>query len=121
MSWLRIDDGFIEHERIDPLSDRALRLHVAALCHCARNLTDGHVTEKNTKVLRARASNATQRHIDELLAAGVWQKNGDGYVIRDYLDYNPAAEKVREERASAAERMRNVRANVQPNVRRNKQ
>lgn len=120
MSWLKIDDGFVEHFRVDPLSDRAFRLHVAALCHCSRNLTDGHVSTKNVRVLRARSNNAGVKHVDELLEAGLWVQNGDGYVIRDYLDYNPSAEKVRQERSKAAERMRDVRANVHPNVRGNK-
>jgi len=110
MTWLRIDDGFVEHERIDPLSDRAFRLHLAALCHCARNLTDGHVTTKNVVVLRARANNANRKHIDELLAAGVWEPNGDGYIIRDYLDYNPSADTVKDDRRKAADRMRSIRA-----------
>ena len=116
MSWLRIDDGFVEHERIDPLTDRSFRLHVAALCHCARNLTDGYVSDKNVKVLRVRANNATAKHVAELVDAGVWVPVEDGYVIRDYLDYNPPADKVREERRRAAERMRSVRANVRANV-----
>ena len=41
MAWLRIDDGFVEHPKVYDLSDRSFRLHVAAHCYSARNLTDG--------------------------------------------------------------------------------
>lgn len=109
MAWLKLDDGFVEHERIDPLSDKAFRLHVTALCLCARKLTDGRITDKDAKVILVRAG-ASNRHISELLDLGLWRNGGEGYEIRDYLDYNPSAEKVREERRRAAERMRNMRA-----------
>lgn len=108
MAWLRIDDGFVEHERVEPLSDKAFRLHVTALCMCARKLTDGHISEKDALVTRT-ITGARQRHIEELELYGLWQLNGDGYQIRDYLDYNPTAEQVREERRKAADRMRRIR------------
>jgi len=119
MAWLKIDDGFPEHPRIDPLSAKAFRLHVTALCLVARKLTDGRVTDKDAQVCRVRAG-ATASSVAELEAAGLWERNGAGWAIRDYLDYNPSAEQVKEERERAAERMRHVRANVRPNRKVNK-
>lgn len=119
MAWLKLDDGFAEHPRIDPLSARAFRLHITALCLVARKLTDGHVTAKDAQVCRVRAG-AAASSVEELVDAGLWQPNGDGWVIRDYLDYNPSSEQVKEERARAAERMRHVRANVRKNKKENK-
>lgn len=125
MTWLRIDDGFVEHERIEPLTDKAFRLHVTGMCLCARQLTDGFVSDKNVRVCLL-ISGATRRNLHQLVAAGLWiPVDSDGansstnYTIRDYLDYNPSAEKVRADRAKAAERMRNVRGNVPPHVRAN--
>lgn len=109
MAWVKLDDGFVEHERIDPLSDKAFRLHLTALCMCARKLTDGYVSAKDVKVSRT-ICGAAAKHVDELVATGVWLSTGNGtYAIRDYLQYNPSAEQVREERRKAAERMRNRR------------
>lgn len=108
MAWLKLDDAFVDHERIEPLSDRAFRLHITALCLCARKLTDGHVSSKDVKVCRTLVA-AGPRHLAELENAGVWEPNGDGFQIRDYLDYNPSAEQVREERRKASERMRLIR------------
>ena len=119
MAWLKLDDGFPEHPRIDPLTARAFRLHITALCLVARKLTDGHITTKDAQVCRVRAG-ASPTNIDELVNAGLWQPNGNGWVIRDYLDYNPSAEQVKEDRQRAAERMRHVRANVRKNKRENK-
>lgn len=108
MSWLRIDDGFVENHKVEQISDRAFRLHVAALCHCARNLTDGQVSDKARKTLLIVVS-ASNKHVSELVSAGLWLKTEAGYVIKDYLEYNPDAATVKEQRARNAERQRDVR------------
>ncbi len=53
MPWLKIDDGFAEHRKIVGLNDRAFRLHVVALVYCARNLTDGHLTATEARIVCA--------------------------------------------------------------------
>jgi hypothetical protein len=112
MAWAKLDDQFAEHTRIAPLSDKAFRLHVAAICLAARKLTDGHITYTDARVLQA-LTRARTRHIDELLGAGVWTENGGaGWVIRDYLDYNPSAETVKERRAKWTERQNRKRGNT---------
>ena len=103
MAWARIDDQYAEHPRIVGLTDRSFRLQTAAICLANRKLTDGHLGDADTRVLLA-LTKATKRHIEELIAAGVWTKNGHGYVIRDYLDWNPDAETVKERRRKDNER-----------------
>lgn len=102
MSWLKIDDGFAEHPKIIDLSDRAFRLHVAALCYTARNLTDGVLSARSVQVCSALAS-ASRRHIVELREAELWVEFNDGYLIKDYLDYNPSASEVKELRKSRSD------------------
>lgn len=110
MSWAKLDDQFAEHPRIIGLSAKAFRLHVSSICLAARKLTDGHVSQRDTKLLHAVAG-TNKRHTEELVEAGVWETNGDGgYVIRDYLDYNPPAEQVKERRKAERERLRKIRA-----------
>lgn len=109
MAWLKLDDGFAEHPKIDPLSARAFRLHVTALCLVARKLTDGHVTAKDAQVCRLLAG-ANKANVAELEQAGLWETVGDGWLIRDYLDYNPSAERVKAERERWAESKRKTRS-----------
>lgn len=114
MAWLRIDDGFGEHEKIIDLSDRSFRLHVVSLCYCARNLTDGKLTAKRVAAVCA-ITGARRANLAELVDAGLWIENGsDGYIIKDYLEYNPTAEeakKRRKERSEAGKRGANNRWN----------
>lgn len=91
MSWLRIDDGFVEHEKVIGLSDRAFRLHMGALCFCARNLTDGRLNSASIRMVSGLVS-ATKKHVSELETAGLWLPNADGFEVKDYLEYNMDAE-----------------------------
>lgn len=45
MTRLKTDDRYPEHRKIRRLSDAAYRLHHTALCACAKDETDGLVTE----------------------------------------------------------------------------
>lgn len=103
MAWARLDDQFVEHPRIVGLTDRAFRLQVAAICHANRKLTDGHISTHDAKVLCAMTSAGPAR-IAELVDAGVWETNGDGWQLRDYLQWNPPAEIVKERRRKDKER-----------------
>jgi hypothetical protein len=110
VTWLKIDDGFVENEKVDGVNDRSFRLHVAALCYCARNLTDGYLSAKGVKVVCAVVA-GSKRHVLALVAAGLWvplEELGT-YEIKNFLDYNPTADEVKEERRKARERMKALR------------
>lgn len=101
MPWVKLDDSFTDHEKVEALSDRAFRLHVAGLCFCARMLTDGVIV---TDRVRRLLPKVTKGMVDELLAAGVWLTHPEGFEVHGYLDYNPSKEKVLETRAATAAR-----------------
>lgn len=101
MPWLKVDDAFTDHPKIEALSDRGFRLHVAGMCFCARLLTDGHIPADRVRRL---LPSVTKRMLDELVTEGCWVKVEDGYRVHGYLDYNPSKEKVLHERAAAAAR-----------------
>ena len=95
MTWAKLDDGFPEHPKVIGLSDAAFRTHVAAICYAARNLTDGHIPAAALLAV----SRGKPKAVAELHAAGVWHENGgEGYIIHDYLEYNPSKERVERER-----------------------
>lgn len=106
MSWLKIDDGFFEHAKIEELSHAAFRLHVGGLCFCARLLTDGRVTESNLrKIAAAGRISSVRKYVDELVDARLWSEHPrGGWKIKDYLDYNPSSIQVKEQRRRNAER-----------------
>lgn len=141
MPWVRFDDTFSVHRKVEGLSDAAFRLHVSAVFWCARNLTDGFVPEEDLELVTARVR-SPERFAAELVRRGLWHRaeavtrNGDvdvtrnalvgdhetgcgsedcpvpegpGWVIHDYLEFQPSKEKVREEQSKNADRQRRYR------------
>lgn len=106
MVWVKLDDGFPDHEKVVGLSDGAFRAYVTALCGSARVLTDGRIGKERIKVWIGAA-----RRVDELLNAGLLERDEDGELrIHDYLRFNPSRAQVLAEREAAAERMRRSRS-----------
>ncbi|MFI0900600.1 hypothetical protein [Streptomyces sp. NPDC020983] len=107
MTWAKLDDRFPSHRKVALLSDRAFRLHVSAICWSAENLTDGHIGDRELPLItRIRGVKTTAQ---ELETAGLWDRGDDGWVIHDYLDYNPSREQVLLERKKNAERQERFR------------
>jgi hypothetical protein len=107
MPWVKLDDRFPSHRKIALLSDRAFRLHISALCWCSENLTDGRISDRElTLVAHIRGLKATAMQLED---AGVWDRTDDGWVIHDFLDYNPSREQVIAERKKNAERQEKFR------------
>lgn len=106
MSWVRLDDQFPIHRKVDSLSDPAFRLHVSAICWCARNLTDGCVSEADLDAAAPRTMKRPGRFVAELVRRGVWSSAADGWTIHDFLDYQPSKARVEEDRVKNAQRQR---------------
>ena len=101
MTWTKLDDDFPDRDAIFGLSDAAFRLHVSGLCHSNRLLTDGHLAAAKVPNLVPHFDPAT---VDELVAAGVWARTPDGYLIVDSLSDQPTRDQVEARRASDRQR-----------------
>lgn len=107
MPWVRLDEHFPEHRKILAAGGDAAWLHVCAISYAARNLTDGHIPATVLDRLSDRRHPA--KLAARLVEVGLWQLAPDGWMIHDFLDYQPSAAKVREGRDAAAERQRRAR------------
>lgn len=96
MPWVRVDDQFPMHRKVRPLSDKAFRLYVSALCWCNAHLTDGVIRTREL----AYVSDVTspKRYARELVDADLWCETSEGWQVHDYLEYQLSAIKVREAR-----------------------
>lgn len=101
MTWVKLDDGFADHHKIERLSDAAFRAYIYGLCYCSRQLTDGHISKRTLD------RTASARVVSELCEAGLWERNSDGIHVRSYLEYQPSAQKIREKRAADSARKGN--------------
>jgi hypothetical protein len=129
LPWVRFDDQYPIHRKVDSLSDPAFRLLTSAIFWCARNLTDGHVPEADLDVAKPRKMKRPDKFVPELLDRELWHEAGSvcqskkcpanpanpparansGWLIHDYFDYQPTKTEVLTEREKNAERQRRYR------------
>jgi len=99
--FLRLDVLFATHPKVVELSDRAFRAYVSGLCYSAQHLTDGAIPATTVRLL------STRRTASELIDAGLWDQNGSGVVVHDFLDWQESRAEVEElssKRADAGRR-----------------
>jgi DnaD/phage-associated family protein len=99
MSWVKLDDRYFDNPKIAALSDAAKVAHLESMTYCARELTDGHVPLNKAKAL------AGKPRIVQELVPHLWEPAANGFMVHDYLKYNPTREQVLRERESAKRRM----------------
>lgn len=129
MAWVRIDDHFDEHPKLQRVGPLGWGVWMAGLAYCNRNLTDGFIPWAKARTLvsfdvveddgkvwsMARSCGMSGEDIDAswvidlLVDAGLWEvvENGrgriDGYRIHDYEDYQPSKAQIETDRAKKAE------------------
>lgn len=109
MSWVKLDDQFFMDPVIRGLSKDAKLMYLGGLCYCASQLTDGHIDEHAAKIL-ATTVGVKVTAAAQLVNAGVWEQDEDGFQVRSYLKYNPSAEQVKADREAARERQKRRRS-----------
>src|SRR5690606_10602525 len=123
MAWVRIDDHFTEHPKLVQAGPLGVAMQIAALCYANRHLTDGELPANIVARFmptvcydHETGEEITWRDVaDRLVEIGIWHKTESGYVIHDYLEYQPSKADVEAGRAAARERMARIRSKRKAN------
>jgi len=102
MAWVKIDDQFADHPKVLAAGPLASWLYVCGLTYCGRYLTDGWIPRSQVKKL-ADVDNAMVL-AERLVIIGLWDETEDGFIVHDYLEYNPTREDVKAYRDANAKR-----------------
>lgn len=103
MTWTRFEDTFYDHPKIVNLTQSAHTLFVNSIMYCNRFLTDGHIPREAPRFFY-RYDDLDTASV-ELLDAGLWEQNGTGWYVHDYLEYQKSKEHILKKRQEAKERM----------------
>lgn len=110
MPWVRLDEQFPDHPKVQVVGPLASWLHVCGLAYCNRLLTDGFIPTNKVGTLAdfsevwdnpdgaADFGVDPYRLADKLCEARMWKKVTGGYLIHDYTDYQPTRANVMAER-----------------------
>lgn len=96
MSWFRCDDALGNHPKVMSLDEKllpAMGLWVMCGVYSAKHLTDGFVPRKVVRMYGG------DRLAKDLEKAGLFRPAEGGWVLHDYLDWNPSKEQVLKVRA----------------------
>ncbi len=108
MTWVRLDEKFADHPKVVRAGPLGMAMHVTALCYCNRHLTDGFVPKQIASVLLDLTGlGEWSLVVEDLVEAGLWEPVDRGWLIHDYLDYQPSrayAESVKNKRKQAGSR-----------------
>lgn len=107
--WAKLDDQYADHPKIVRVGPLGMALHTAATCYCARYLTDGFIPSAMIARLINLdgifiANNGVTNPVTheeltiKLTEVGLFDEVPGGYMVHDYLEYNPPAEQVKAER-----------------------
>lgn len=98
MTWVKLDDLFPEHPKVQRAGQAAAWLHVAGICYSSRYLTDGIVPDAALAGLGQYGRGRARKLADVLVEAGLWERVNGGYQVHDYLDFQPSRQKVEQQR-----------------------
>jgi hypothetical protein len=125
MPWVKVDDHFDEHLKHARVGPPGWGYWLAGLAYCNRNLTDGFIPysvayslagwqvwddpvddhEGRERIWTYGVSSGMSGEdldgnwiVTRLVTAGLWEPVVGGFLVHDYLDYNPSRAQVLEER-----------------------
>lgn len=105
MPWFKVDDTLYGHPKWLAAPPAARALWVAAGSWCGAQANDGHVPRHALVMFGARPRDAA-----DLVRAGLWDEDGDGWRFHDWLDYQPSSEEVEEKRRKERDKKRRQRS-----------
>lgn len=91
MTWVKMDDRYPDHPSVAGLTDGAFRLWCTGIAYCSQHLTDGFIPEA---VINRWGVKHADRAAAELIGAGRWRSNADGYEVVNYLAYQRSRAQV---------------------------
>lgn len=96
VTWTRLDDDAWANPKIIAAGNEAGCAYFRALSYCGCYETDGRIPEEIARFV----ANGRTKTLTRLIDVGLLERNGSGYVIPDYLEFNPSREKLRAKRAN---------------------
>lgn len=107
MTDTRLPEHYLTSPVLDGLTADAFRVFINGLLWSATHGTDGLLPERALRYLHPDGNRPELSA--ELIAAGLWDHDDDGYHVPDFLKYQTPAAQIEQARALARERKRRQR------------
>lgn len=111
-TWFKFYNDLVDDPRFVALSDAAWTLHIHGMAYCSKNLTDGVIPRG--MIRRLCGTKDPMKAAKELVAAGMWAEDDDGWEVVDYLKGQRSKAQVEAAREANRERLAVWRAGQKP-------
>jgi hypothetical protein len=109
MTWFKVDDKFPTHRKVLSIPRGPRRLSAIGAWTLAGAWVSGSSHDGQVPIYVLDDLGITAKVAADLVSAGLWEVADGGYLVHDYLDFNPSKDQVDRDRAAAAERQRKGR------------
>src|SRR4029434_3947486 len=116
MTWVKLEEHFVDHRKVLTAGPLAGWMFVAGLCYANRLLTNGFIPENAVEHLvslngsrRQEPAKLAQKLCDVELWKAATVKGHKGFQIHDFLKYQPSRKQVLHEREMAKQRQARFR------------
>lgn len=92
MTWTKLDDAFWSNPKVEAIGNEAAGAYARMLSYCGDHLTDGRVSDQSARYI------TKPKVLAALEAHGFVTRNGSGWLIPDYLEFNPSREQIEAKR-----------------------
>lgn len=110
MAWVKLDDEYPEHPKVQAAGPLAAWLDVAGICYCNRLLTDGFIPASQVPKMAPGGAKLALK----LVEVGRWshttRHGAAGFLVHDYHVYQPSKDVVLADRKATADRQARWRA-----------
>jgi hypothetical protein len=103
MAYVKLDDQIAHHPKVLRAGAEAAWLWAVSIAYCNRQLTDGHVPAAALSTMGSFRT-PPRKLAAALVAVGLFEIDGDGYQVHDYLSHNPDKATVQQRMRDAAQR-----------------
>lgn len=108
MAWAKFDDHFHSNPKIVQAGNAVAGLYARCITYCADYLTDGLVPGGIPWGFLSQLHDPSDL-VSLVTKAGLWEEVEGGYLIPDYLEFNPSKEEVLENRRKEREKKQRSR------------
>jgi hypothetical protein len=99
--WIRLDIDYFTNPKAIAAGVNGRLLHLASICWCGQQLTDGHIPAAAVGAIGQLAGlgpRATAVATQRLVVSGLWERTEHDFYVHDFLEANRSRGQIEAER-----------------------
>jgi hypothetical protein len=111
-SYAPLSAHYYKDDAIAEAGEKAELLYVRGLAFCADVLSDGHISDVQLGRFVGVGMRDVKQRAERLVEVGLWERNGSGYVVRQWSKWNSTRSEIESRQQAEAKRKAAARANL---------